>query len=66
MGFLGVRAGSYIIKNMNEFLNILKKVDQCSTFEEGKENSIRSCEKKVLLPRLFFDLWAVRAASKKH
>jgi hypothetical protein len=33
MGFLGVWAGSHVIKNMNEFLKFLKKVDQCSTFE---------------------------------
>jgi hypothetical protein len=33
MGFLRVQLGSHVIKNMNEFLKFLKKVDQCSTFQ---------------------------------
>jgi hypothetical protein len=36
MGILRIRAGSQVIKNMNEFLKFLKKVDQCSTFEGEK------------------------------
>jgi hypothetical protein len=68
MGFLGVWAGSHVIKNMNEFLKFLKKVDQCSTFK-GKVNKIQFgvVEKKLCCPDCFlFNLWAIRAASKKH
>jgi hypothetical protein len=36
MGFLGVRVGSYIVKNIYEFLNFLSKVEQCTTFEGKK------------------------------
>jgi hypothetical protein len=65
MDFLRVRASSHVIENMNEFLNFLKKVDQCSTFEE-KINQFGVVEKKLCYPNCFFYLWAFWAASKKH
>jgi hypothetical protein len=66
MGFLRVWAGSHIIKNINEFLNFLKKVDQCSTFEKKIKIQFGVVEKKLCYLDCFFNLWAVRAAPKKH
>jgi hypothetical protein len=33
MGFLGVWVGSYIVKNIYDFLKFLSEVEQCSAFE---------------------------------
>jgi hypothetical protein len=66
MGFLGVWIGSYIIKNMNVFLKFLKKVDKCNTFEGGKKIQFGVVEKRLCCLNYFLNLWAIRAASKKH
>jgi hypothetical protein len=66
MGFLGVWVGSHVIKNMNEFLKFLKKVDQCSTFEGIFFFQFGVVEKNLCCPIVFLNLWVVRAAPKKH
>jgi hypothetical protein len=50
MGFLGIRAGSYVIKNMIEFLKFLRKVDQCSTFEGENKIQFGAVEKTLYCP----------------
>jgi hypothetical protein len=46
MGFLGVWVGSYIIKNIYDFLKFLSKVEQCTTFEGKKIKFNLELEKK--------------------
>jgi hypothetical protein len=48
MDFLKVRVGSFVVKNIHDFLKNLSKIEQYSTFEGKKTNSIWSCRKKEL------------------
>jgi hypothetical protein len=50
MGFWGVWVGSYITKKFDDFIKKLIKVEQCTTFEGKKKNSIWNWQKKVMLP----------------
>jgi hypothetical protein len=67
MGFLGVHVGSYVVKNIYDFLKFLSKVEQCSTYEKGGEgNQFGVVEKSYAVPIVFFYLLTVRATPKKH
>jgi hypothetical protein len=62
MDFLGVWEGSYIVKNIHDFMNFLGKVEQCSTFE-GKITKIqfRVVKNNYAILIGFLDLWVVWA-----
>jgi hypothetical protein len=46
MDYLGVWVGSYVAKKIDDFLNFLMKVEQCTTFEGEISISIWNWRKK--------------------
>jgi hypothetical protein len=55
MGFLGVWVGSYVVKNIYDFLKFLNKVEQCTTFEGLKIKINLDVQKKgYAAPIVFF------------
>jgi hypothetical protein len=51
MGFLGVWIGSHIVKNMNEFMKFLRKVEQCNAFKGEKKFQFGIVENNTALPK---------------
>jgi hypothetical protein len=49
MGFLEVWVGSYVTKKIDDILKFLRKVEQCTSFEEEKKINLE-LKKKIMLP----------------
>ena len=64
--FGGFWIGSYVIKNIYDFLKFLSKVEECTTFEGKKiKESIWSWKRKVMVPQLFYYFLFIGSAGKR-